>query len=64
MSLTATYKELWRAKGSGREEEIEIRCKMSYCRHKRNVTRVVGTVFRVRYGISILRSPRYLTPKL
>ena len=64
MSATATYKELWRAKGSGREEEMEIRCKMSYCRHKRNATRVVGAVFRMRYGISILKSPRYLTLKL
>ena len=40
MSATATYKELWGAKGSGREEEMEIRCQISYCGHKRNVTRV------------------------
>ena len=57
MSATTTYKELWRVKGSGREEEMEIRCKVNYCRQKWKVTRVFGTVFRVRYGISILKSP-------
>ena len=57
MSATATYKELWGAKGSGREEEMEIRSQISYCGHKRNVTRFVGTVFRVQYGISILKRP-------
>ena len=30
MSATTTYKELWRVKGSGREEEMEIRCKVNY----------------------------------
>ena len=49
MSATATYKELWRVKGSGREKKMEIRCRMNYCWHKWNVTSVVGFQSAVRY---------------
>ena len=53
MFATATYKELWRVKGSGREEKWKLG--VEWITVGTNGMSQVLLVFRVQYGISILK---------